>query len=240
MRWLYRFAIALILTFSCAGAGAVRLILPRELGKVSKITRTIPLVTFSSALQGSVPYSAYSQFLFTMSERVVIWETGNEHSATRSEIERVQKAMNLQFEPIVSIGHSTGVHVARRVISASKFVAIDPVEFEHELDGTSYSRARMRLIYEPKSADPDGMSTEYCVKDPFLVILSSQGDRVPYAHSDYIIRVKEMKYFDMFDERDRLILSGERSSEQTMAVKQWLINVIWSICGVGNDSKTIA
>lgn len=194
----------------------------------------VPLVTFSSALQGSVPISAYSHFIASVAQHAVVWETGNTPNARRSELDRVQEALNVEFSTVVAIGHSTGANVARRISCADKLVLIDPFETAGKKpDLTAESRARMRVVYDANSTDMDHWLCDGPAKDPCMIILSGD-DSSAHAHASLAaVRVREMQHFDIFDDRDRMLLTGERPSSDTpVRVRRWLAETILALCGV--------
>jgi len=138
----------------------------------------------------------------------------------------------LHFSPIIALSHSTGVNVARFITIADKLVCIDPVEMDHPNDGTTIDRVRMNLMF---GCNETNFLIHEPPKDPFLIVYTGSGDRMPHVHADWVVRLKEMDYFDLFDERERNVVSGTRSTSMSKACKMWIIHTLWNICGVGDE-----
>ena len=192
-------------------------------------SKSLPLITFSSALHGHLPIGAYSGFVSKLSERVAVWETGPV-SVTTDEIERVGAELGIHFDPILALGHHTGANVARKTQGAKWLVTIDPVEVTSENDGTRAFQQRMQRHHRSNTTDVELLSGIHTL-DPYLTILSD-GQRANYAFAEHNIKLRGMQFGDIFDERERWLFTISRSNDISPDVRDWIITALWSICGV--------
>lgn len=186
-----------------------------------------PLVLFSSALRGNMPYGCYSKLLNSISRRCVVYRTGPE-PVSLFQVDRVERDLSLKFSSILAVGHSSGALIARQSF-ADKLVTIDPIETpttDMALDGTYQYRTRMQLTYGRAL----GLATTRCdgavahALDPYLNILTS-GPRVPYASSSRTtIKLKSSAFIDIFDEDIRYTLGYTGPTSDDFI--DWLADVI--------------
>jgi hypothetical protein len=198
---------------------AANVMVPRHIAKPVVQRRSVGLVVFSGALAGSVHIRAYTEFLSVLARDAVVLDAGRT-PPTIDDVGRMEAALNVDFAHITALSHSSGVEVARMVSCADRLVCIDPVDAASARGGDLD-----RISRAFPAPDEAFLAAEGPPLDPALTLLSNS-EQAPYAFSELSVRVREMDFFEIFNEGERMRLSGRRSTDDSRAVRAWLAGAI--------------
>ena len=88
----------------------------------------------------------------------------------------------------------------------------------------------MEKYYRANITKMEFLESSTFALDPFLTILSD-GPRASYAFAERTVRLLGMDFCDIFDNSERLLFK-KTPTDAGPPAKMWIINAIWSICGV--------